>query len=166
MKFWSFVIIFLFCSISCFGFENSSIKYNDPAGWVKQPNEVKGVNGIYFSIPSAKKSNSSAVLVVTSTPRPKTSLNVNDFLKKSMSQEVKKYPDFKLFALKNLAEIKSPHALKQFTYSKDGERFKGLNLMIQSKSENHLFYFTVGEEFYPAYEPDILALMKTIKLKN
>lgn len=157
------VLIFVFSS-NCFAFENASLQFQDPSGWVRQPHEVKGVNAIYFSIPSTKNSNSSAFLISTTTVRP-NKMNPNDFIRQSMATEAKKYSDYKVFALKDLAGVKVPHSLKQFTYTKNGVRIKGLALLAQSKTDNHLFHFTVGEELYPTYEAEVLAVLKSLKLK-
>lgn len=159
-----FVLIFVFSS-TLFAFENASLQFQDPAGWVKQPSEIKGVNAIYFSIPNIKKGRASAVLLSTTTVRP-NKMNPNDFIRQSMATEAKKYTDYKIFALKNIADLKTPHALKQFTYTKNGERFKGLALLTQSKADNHLFHFSVGEDLYPAYEAEVLAVLKSVKVKN
>lgn len=156
---------FLMISLNCFAFENASLKFQDPSGWIKQPNEVKGVNAIFFSIPSVKKGKSAAVMLSTTTARP-NKMNPNDFIRQSLATEAKKYSDYKVYGIKDLSEIKSPHSVKQFTYTKNGIRYKGLVLLAQSKFNNHLIHFSVGEEEYSAYETDVLGVFKSLKLKN
>lgn len=157
-------VFLIILSEPCLAFENASLVFQDPAGWVKQPQQVQGVNAIFFSIPSIKNSNSSALLVSTTTPRP-NKMNPNDFIHQSLASEAKKYSDFKVFSMKDFSEVKARHAIKQFSYTKNGERFKGLALIAQSKSENHLFHFTVGEELYPSYEAEVISVLKSLRLK-
>ena len=157
-----FILIFNFC-FGLNAFENKTLSFADPSGWVTQKTEVPGINALYFSVPANRKSPS--VLISTTSVRP-NKMNPNDFVRQSLASEAKKYKDFVLFGLKELPEIKSPHALKQFTYTKNNIRYKGMVLLAQSEKENYLFHFTADESVYPTYESEVLAVFKSIKLKK
>ncbi len=155
----------LFLSINSLAFENANLQFQDPSGWVKQPTEAGGVNAIYFSVPQVKAGKTSAILLSTTTRRP-NKMKPDEFAKQSLATEAKKYKDYKVFGIKNLADLKSDHVIKQFTYTKNNIKYKGLVLLAQSKSNNHLFHFTVGEEFYPTYEAEVLSVLKSVKIKK
>ncbi len=160
-----FFALTLFFSSFAFSFENANLKFQDPAGWVKQPTEVCGVNAILFSIPSAKRGSAAAILVSTTSKRPDKS-DAASVMKKSFEGESKKYRDFKFVALKNIKTLKSPHALGQFTFTKNSIKQKGLALLIQSGKNNHVFHFSVGEDFYSSYEAEVLGVFGSAKIKN
>ena len=90
----------------------------------------------------------------------------NQFIRQALASEAKKYKDFALFALKELPEVKSPHVLKQFTYTKNSIHYKGLVLLAQSEKENILFHFTVDERVYSSYEAEVVSVFKSVKIKN
>lgn len=157
-----FLFIFLFHAL-VFSFENAKLKYADPQGWVSQPSKLTGINGVYFSI--AKEGGSSAILISTTSQRP-NKMNPNDFLRQSLAADQKNHERFALFSLKNFSELKIPHVVKQFTYVKNGKKIKGLVLLAQSEADNHVFHFTVNEDLYSLYESEVLAVMKSLKIKK
>ena len=158
----TFAIILSF-SFVALSFENKTLSFIDPTGWVTQKTEVPSVNALYFSVPANRKS--ASVLISTTTPRP-NKMNPNDFVRQSFASEAKKYKDFKLYGLKELPEVKSPHALKQFTYTKNNIPYKGMVLLAQSEKDNYLFHFTAEESVYPTYESEVIAIFKSVKLKK